>query len=83
MAITDEQFLEARYSRREKAFDRAMDRRERRERQAQPLVGQLMKEGVIVFYINVRSMKGFFTGKIKEFTDEWDAVQFLVRNHYV
>ena len=80
MAITDEQFLEARYSRREKAFDRAMDRR---EREAEALVGQFMKEGATVFYINTRSMAGYLTGNIREFTSMHDAVQFLVRNRYV
>lgn len=83
MAITDEQFLEARYSRREKAFDRAMDRLEIKEQRACALIGELMREGVTISYINILSKAGKLTGKIKEFPNKFDAIEYLVLNHYV
>ena len=83
MPFDYERHLENRLSRRIKAEERALDRLEKREKAAEALVGQLMKEGKLVYYINQRGLTGGLTGKTREFAREGDAIQFLIRNNYV
>lgn len=83
MPFDYERHLDNRMARRVASENRALDRRERLEKEAEKLVGQLMKDGKTVYYINQRNMKGTLTGKIREFTREGEAISFLIRNHYV
>jgi hypothetical protein len=78
-----ERFLEACFSRREKAYDRYLDRREKLEAEALPLVGELCREGKTLYYINIRKQNGTTTGKTKEFATTFDSTDYLIRNHYV
>ena len=79
--------LEAQFDRNERrrfvSDQRAWDRMGRQLNDADALIGELMSEGVCVFYINVRSKNGKLTGKIRRFPNRSDARQFLIRNRYV
>ncbi|WP_234053662.1 MULTISPECIES: hypothetical protein [unclassified Xanthobacter] len=78
--------FEARDLRRLKAEDRYLSRLEMREAAAEPLVGELCRDGLIIPYINVRNAKGVPTGKTREFpgpTGFGQAISFLIRNNYV
>ena len=55
---------------------RAWERADRRERQADNLIGELNRNGQIVHYINLR------TGKTKE-GSRFELVAYLVKNNYV
>lgn len=80
-----EQHLEARLSRRMKAEERHLLRLERREVEAEKLVGELCRNGQTIHYINVRNIKGELTGKTREFPGPQgfgEAVHFLIRNNY-
>jgi hypothetical protein len=77
------QHLEAKFSRREKSDERTLVRYNRKAEQAEALVGELVREGKVVYYINVRGRDGNFTGKTAEFAFHFDAVDYLIRNHYV
>jgi hypothetical protein len=78
-----ERQMERNARRRVAAEDRAMDRYDRLSVKADPLVGQLMREGKTVFYINICKTNGRLTGKTKEFGRHGDAVDYLMRNDYV
>jgi hypothetical protein len=80
---TIEQETETRDRRRCKADDRWIARMDKRLNEAAHLVGEIIREGVTVFYINVRSKAGGLTGKTREFANYGTAVGFLVRNRYV
>jgi hypothetical protein len=56
---------------------------DRRDAEAEALIGELCKEGRRVFYINVKSAKGAMTGRIVEFGHKSDAIHYLIRNRYV
>ncbi len=75
-----ERQLQARMSRRLHAQDRALARLERREHAAQALVGQLMREGRLRYYINLRPLS---RGRILEASSEAPLIDYLVRNDYV
>ena len=75
--------LDARQSRRMATEARFLDRQDRREKEADALVGELCREGRTIFYINVRSKTGKLTGKTREFSKWSDAVGYLLRNRYV
>jgi hypothetical protein len=74
--------LEARLSRRLAAEGRMLDRYEILCNKAESLIGELVREGKTVYYINLRNLKGAFTGKIKigKFAELCD---YLIRNRYV
>lgn len=75
--------LEAKFSRREKSDERALLRRDRKAEEADALIGELVREGKVIYYINVRRRDGSFTGKTAEFAFHFEAVDYLIRNHYV
>ena len=56
---------------------------DRRADEAEALIGELCKEGRRVFYINMKTAKGAFTGKIREFGSRFEASNYLIRNRYV
>jgi hypothetical protein len=59
------------------------DRLNRRDAEADALVGELCREGVTIFYINVKTKEGRMTGKIREFSSRSEARYYLLRNNYV
>lgn len=77
--------LDRNEGRRERANDRAFDKMERAYARLNELqlVGQLCREGKTVYYINQLSQNGRYTGRTVEFATEFDAEQYLIRNHYV
>ncbi len=76
----DEAFLVARQSRRFKAEDRALARREALEAKAGNLVGVLVREGSIIYYI----MRPGATRMIyHENKAKAPLIDFLIRNKYV
>jgi hypothetical protein len=80
--VTDEQRMEGWQSRRLKAEDRFLGRLEKLEAAAEALVGELCREGVTVFYVNLKDRKGRFTGKTRE-GSLGDLIRYLIRNGYV
>lgn len=68
--------LVARQSRRLASEDRFLDRIERRETAAHAMIGELCKEGRIVYYVYPVG------GRYREGTQA-ELVSFLVRNNYV
>lgn len=75
------QQLEARQSRRMAAEDRYLTRMEKREAQAEQLIGELCREGKTVYYINRRTDNGALMGKTREGTRS-ELIAFLLRNNY-
>jgi len=81
-----EKNLDARLSRRLKAEDRYLSRLERREAAAERLVGELCRDGVVVWYIHQLTAKGLPTGRVVEFPGlrgHGEAIAYLLRNNYV
>lgn len=78
-----EKFLDSREKRRLRADAAASDRLDRRFDEAEALVGQLMREGKLVYYLNVRTRRGKLTGEIITFPTHWDAVQYALAKRYV
>jgi hypothetical protein len=68
--------LDARQSRRMHAEHRYLVRLERREAQAQKMIGELMREGKTVYYVAP------IGGQYREGSYA-ELVNFLIRNHYV
>lgn len=73
---TDDELLDARYARREKAMDRYLTRLEKREAVAEQQVGTLCREGREVFYVYPVG------GKYRESDSQQTLIDFLIRNHY-
>ncbi len=70
-----ERQLEANQGRRMAAQDRFLDRIERREADAETMIGELCRNGKPVFYVYPQG------GKYREGTRS-DLVNFLIRNNY-
>lgn len=83
MRMNDEAFLESRQRARMKHEAKYLNKIERREDEAEALIGELQNEKGIRYYINVLTKNGQMTGKIKEFTRKGEAIHYLVRNNYV
>lgn len=77
-----ERLLEARNSRRLAREDRFLSRAERRESEAEKLVGELCRDGVTVYYVNLLDRRGRATGKIRT-GSQFELVQYCLRNNYV
>ena len=79
------QQLDRNERRREAANDRYFDKMDRAYARLNELqlVGHLMREGKLVYYINQLTKDGKYTGRTVEFATEFDAEQYLIRNHYV
>lgn len=56
---------------------------DRRSDTAESLIGELVREGATLFYINCRNRAGALTGKTREFGSRFSAKVFLIRNNYV
>lgn len=74
---TIEQHLNARESRRLAAEHRALVRLERLEAKAQPMVGELCRDGATVYYCWPAG------GKYYESTSESAVIDYLIRNRWV
>jgi hypothetical protein len=61
---------------------KAFERQVAREDAADRLVGELCREGKVIFYVNLRDRSGRLTGKTKEDT-RLNLVAYLIRNRYV
>jgi len=71
-----EEFLDARVQRRIAADDRAVARIERKEKKAEAMIGQLMREGRVVYYVHPAS------GKYREGSPR-ELMQYLIRARHV
>lgn len=73
--MTIDQQIDANYSRRERGYDRYLDRIEQRELRAAEQIGELCRDGRTVYYVWPSG------GKYRE--GNWiDLVAFLIRNNY-
>jgi hypothetical protein len=52
----------------------------KREDKALELIGTLCREGKTIYYVNCYPLH---KGKIRESSNKWDLVEFLIRNGYV
>ena len=77
-----EKMLTGKMNRRIAAEDRYMDRIEKKEAEAETLIGEINKNGKTVSYINQIDRSGRFTGKTIE-GSKMELVQYCIRNHYV
>ncbi|MEI8319485.1 MAG: hypothetical protein WCH79_16205 [Planctomycetia bacterium] len=77
-----ERHFDARAARRDKAEGRFLDRIERKENAARPLIGELCRDGKTVHYVNCIDRLGRFTGKIRE-GSVVELLSFCIRNRYV
>ena len=57
--------------------DRYLTRLEKLEAKADPMVGELCRDGKTVYYIVTAR------GKVRESGSRQDLIDFLIRNHYV
>lgn len=83
MIDSSEQILDRKEARRLADDARWEDRREKLEAEAEKMVGELIRDGKVMFYINVLTRTGEFNGKTKEFTRQYEAIDYLIRNKYV
>jgi hypothetical protein len=82
----DEEFerqMDRNARRRNAADDRAIDRLDKQMTEAEQLVGELMRDGKTIFYICILKASGKHAGRTKEFDMRGDAINYLIRNHYV
>lgn len=78
-----DELMDGRQLRRMKAEDRFLTRLEKQEAAAEALVGELCREGTTVYYINLKTRDGNFTGKTRESASSYELTDYLIRNHYV
>ena len=74
---TTEQNLEARQSRRMASDARYLDRLEKLEAKAEPMIGELIREGRAVYYVWP------IGGKYREDASHSALVDYLIRNQWV
>lgn len=69
-------------NRRLREEDAFIGKLEKKTAEAEKLIGTLIRDGKEVFYINVLTRDGNFTGRTKEglFTE---LIDYAIRNHYV
>jgi len=73
--MTPEQALNAREARRLAAEDRYLGRLEKREAEAEKMIGTLVRDGKEIYYVFP------IGGKYREGT-EGELIRFLIRNNY-
>lgn len=78
-----EKMLDAKEKRRFAADARAEARLDRQWDEAEKLIGELVRDGKTIHYINITTAKGSLTGRTKEFTSFGSAVDYLIRNRYI
>ena len=62
---------------------RYLSRIEKLEAQADAMVGELIRDGRTVYYINLLDRAGNFTGKVKENASHTALTDYLIRNKYL
>jgi hypothetical protein len=62
---------------------RYLSRIEKLEAQAEAMVGELIRDGRTVYYINLLDRAGNFTGKVKESASHTALTDYLIRNKYL
>ena len=77
-----EALLEAKSNRRVAAEDRYIDRTEKKEAAAENLIGEIIRDGKTVSYINQIDRNGRFTGKAIE-GSRVNLVSYCIKNKYV
>ena len=77
-----ETLLDAKSNRRVAAEDRYMDRTEKKEAAAENLIGEIIRDGKTVSYINQIDRNGRFTGKAIE-GSRVNLVSYCIKNKYV
>ncbi len=77
-----ERQLEINESRHFAAEARQYDKLDRQIDQAEQLIGELIRDGKTVRYINVLSKAGVLTGKTVEGTRA-ELISYMIRNRYV
>lgn len=77
--ITDDQYLDAKFARREKAEDRWFARMDIRWDDAETQIGEIVREGKTVYYI--QPTDGVRNGRYRE-GDKCALIDFLIRNNY-
>lgn len=82
---SDERRLEILEARHIAADNRYYDKMERGYARVERsgLIGELIRDGKKVYYINLSNRDGELTGKTKESKNEYDLAQYLIRNRYV
>ena len=75
-----DQQLEACQNRRMAAEHKYLVRREKLEKKAEALIGELQREDGITYYINLAPLS---KGKIKESKSFGELIDYLIRNQYV
>jgi hypothetical protein len=81
----DERRLEILEARHVAADERFMDKMDRDYAKAERsgLVGEIIRDGKTVYYINLSDRNGRLTGKTKESASDYDLYKYLIRNRYV
>jgi hypothetical protein len=74
VAVTIDQDLDARQARRMAAEDRFLGRREKQERKALRMIGELSSGRFYIFPVG---------GRYREAATQTDLIEFLIRNQYV
>ncbi|MGV0982348.1 MAG: hypothetical protein ACOYB0_08310 [Polynucleobacter sp.] len=75
--MTFDERLDAREARRIKAEARASDRMDKQFDAAEPMIGELCREGKTVYYVTPPG------GRYREAATRLDLIRFLIRNRYV
>jgi hypothetical protein len=75
--------LEGNQSRRMASQNRFLSRIERLEAKAEVLIGELIRDGQTVYYLNLLNKSGNLTGKVKESTSFTALADYAIRNGYV
>jgi hypothetical protein len=83
MAFDYDRYFDNRQDRRLAAEPRQLAKIDREIDAADALVGELVRDGVKVFYINQLRKSGLPTGKVVEFKYRFQAAEYLIRNRYV
>ena len=74
-----DEIMERKHITRMNRDDKTVDKIERLEAKALPLIGELCREGKTVYYVNCHPL---YKGKTREGTQA-DLLAFLIRNKYV
>ena len=77
---TLEQQLEASQNRRMATEHRFLVRREKLEKVAAELIGELQRADGVTYYINLHPLR---IGKVKESKSYHELVEYLIRNQYL
>ena len=75
--------LNGNYNRRMANEAKFLNRVEKLEMKAAEKIGEIVRDGCEIYYINLLDRNGNFTGKIKESHSHTELTDYLIRNKYV